>query len=176
MKKMLLVTVLLITAQMAQAGLSFLNGGSRKNELDLNLSELKIHSYKIGDESYTDINILGSYSYLLQSELQLLVEAGIGSSNYGTEKKTLLTLMGGATYNFDSRLDESFFVQGAIGLHPAFDKDDLKYDSQFSFFVGAGKRFSIWNNVTLKPLIRISKFGEMDAEFLIQPLNVSIIF
>lgn len=173
--KTIVSTILFFSLSYANASaITWFSGGNKKNELDLNQSLIQIHTYKYGSESRTDINMYASYGYLLQPQLQLLIEAGIQSNPM--EDGTLFALMGGATYNFDSRLDDAFFVQGAVGLHPAYKKTKGKFESEFSFFAGGGKRFAITNSLSLKPFARIIKNGSEDTSLLIQPFNFSFTF
>ena len=147
-----------------------------KNEVDLNLSNGAIHSYKVGNSSNTDINAFVSYRMLLQDHIQVGGEGGFTSYSFGGSSKNLIAAMGVFTYNFDSELKNSLFVEGGAGLYPAFSKDTSTYDSKFSFFAGFGKRYSIWDHVNYKPLFRIAKYGDQDMEFLIQALNISLMF
>lgn len=162
------------TAPLASSWSSF---GGQTHEFDLNLSKAEIHNYKIGDNSYTDINIFGAYHhYLNKNNLQVGGEGGLMAFPDGTSSKTLIALMGVVTYNLDSDLTNSMFGGFGLGLYPAYDKSNGKYDSKFSFMFNAGKRFSLWNHVNYKPAFRIMKRGDMDMEFFIEALNFSLMF
>lgn len=178
MKKIFIMFIFAAMHMFAQSSfaLDFIKNGDGKNELDINLSQGFIHVYKLGDNSYTDINAIATYSRELQDQLQLLIEAGISSYPDDDSSTTIFTAMGGVTYNFDWKPKNSFFVQAAAGLRPAFDEDDGEYGSKFSFFVGGGKRIEIWNNIALKPLARLMKNGDQDMSILIMPFNVSMMF
>lgn len=148
-----------------------------KHEIDINFSSGLIHSYKVGNKTYTDIDILGSYSHSLGNGLQILGEAGITSwPDTGGDHKALITVMGGATYNFNADLVDAVFVQGALGLMPASEKDKVDYSSKFSFFLGAGKRFTLFHRLSAKPIFRIYKRGDMDMDYLLMPFNISMFF
>lgn len=148
-----------------------------KHEIDINLSKGVVHSYKVGTKSYTDIDLVGTYSHSLGSGLQILAEAGITAwPDSAGDRKPLLTLMGGVTYNFNPDLVDAVFAQAAIGMMPASEKDKVDYSSKFSFFVGAGKRFTLFHRVSAKPLVRLYKRGDMDMDYVIMPFNISMFF
>lgn len=147
-----------------------------KHEVSLNLSEGYIRSYKLGDSSYTDFNVNGTYLYTLRDHMQVGGEGGFKSYPNGTSSSNLMILMGMFTYNLDSDFKNSYFGEAAAGLAPAYKKADGKFKSDFSFFFDVGKRFALWDHVTYRPLFRIAKYGEQDMEFLIMALNVSVMF
>ena len=152
------------------------NFGGQTHELDVNLSKGQIRSYKEGNNSYTDINFVGSYHYLLQNHIQIGTEAGIFAYRDGTSSTSILALMGLFTYNLDFDITNSIFAQAGLGLYPAYDKTDGKYGSKFSFLFDFGKRISLWNHIAFKPGVRFLKRGDMDMEFMIEALNFSLIF
>jgi hypothetical protein len=147
-----------------------------KHEVSLNLSEGLIRSYKIGDNSYTDFNVNGSYLYTWKDHMQVGGEVGLKSYASGGSSSNLMILMGVFTYNLEADFKNSFFGAAAAGLAPAYKKADGKFKSDFSFFFEAGKRFALWDHVTYRPLFRIAKYGEQDMEFLVLALNVSLMF
>lgn len=162
------------TAPLASSWSSF---GGQTHEIDVNLSKGEIHSYKQGDNSYTDINIFGAYHhYLGKNNLQVGGEGGLMAYQDGTSSKTLLALMGVVTYNLESDLTNSLFGNVGLGLYPAYDKSNFKYDSKFSFMFNVGKRINLWNHVNYKPYFRIMKRGDMDMEFFIEALSFSFMF
>lgn len=152
-----------------------------KHEVDVNLSQGAIHSYKLGDSSITSFDAFASYHYFWKDHMQLGGEVGLISyNNYDSSGKAsavnLIQLMGVFTYNLDADLKNSYFGQVGLGMHPAYKKNDGKYQSQFSFFFDAGKRFALWDHVTYRPLFRIAKYGDADMEFFIIPVNISLMF
>jgi hypothetical protein len=155
-------------------------GSNYKYEVDLNLSQGQIHNYKLGNNSFTDINIGGAFHMALQDNLQVGGEVGLFSyretKGTGQSTKTLVQLMGVATYNLEPDFKNSVFVEAGLGLAPAYDKTDGSYGSKFSFFFDVGKRFAIWDHIAYKPEFRLSKYGDQDIEFLVLGLNVSASF
>jgi hypothetical protein len=146
------------------------------HEVSLNLSEGYIRSYKLGDSSYTDINVNGTYLYTLRDHMQVGGHAGLKSYQNGTSSSSFMILMGMFTYNLDSDFKNSYFGEAALGLAPAYKKTEGKFASDVSFFFDVGKRFALWDHVTYRPLFRLAKYGAQDMEFLIQALNVSLMF
>jgi hypothetical protein len=162
------------TAPLASSWSSF---GGQTHEVDVNLSRAEIHSYKLGDSSYTDINLAAAYHhYLGKNNLQVGGEGGLMSFPDGTSSKTLIALMGIVTYNIDSDLINSVYANAGLGLYPAYDKSNFKYDSKFSFMFNVGKRFNLWNHVNYKPYFRLMKRGDMDMEFYIEALSFSFMY
>lgn len=150
------------------------------HEVDVNLSNGSLRSYKIGDDSFTDINIYGAYHRYLQDHIQIGGEGGLlsyhESENGKVSTKTNLALMGVVTYNLDNDFSNSFFGNVGAGLYPSYVKSKAKYESKFSFFFDVGKRIPLWDHVTYKPFFRLAKYGDQDLEFLIMGLNVSLMF
>lgn len=152
-------------------------GSAYIHEVDLNLSQAEIHSFKKGSKSYTDMNAVGSYNRLIQDKIQVGALAGFFTyPDASDDNKLYFALMGTGTYNLESDLDNSIFGTAGIGLYPSWDKDDGERKSAFSFMVGAGKRFKIFDHVHYKPEFRIEKLGSEDASFRILVLNVSLMF
>lgn len=150
--------------------------GSDVHEAEVNLSKAEIHSYKIGNNSYTDVNIYAAYNRFLKDNIQLGGEGGLLSYPDGTSSKTLIALMGVFTYNLNRDFSSSPFGKVGVGLYPAYDSNGREPTSKFSFFLDVGKRVPLWNHVTYKPFIRLMKRGDMDMEFLVQALNFSFFY
>jgi hypothetical protein len=153
-------------------------GSTYIHEVDLNLSMGQLYNYKHGDNSYSDLTAIGSYNRVIQDQIQVGALAGFSNTyrDRSNDNTMLFTLMGTGTYNFDSNLDESIFATGGIGLAPAYEEDDREFVSAMSFFVGAGKRFKLYEHVHYKPQLRIEKLGSMDTAIRLLFLNVSLMF
>ena len=170
MKSLLVVLAMAALATSAQAQ-TFLTSATTQNEIDVNLGQAQIHSYKIGDESYTDINVNLAYRYYLQSGFQVGGEGGISSWKEGTDNKTLFGALALGTYNFQPSVANSFFVGAGVGLLPAYDKDDGTVSSKFSFVIDVGRRFELMKKISYKPFLRIEKRGDMDMGFVVEAFN-----
>lgn len=142
------------------------------NELDLNLSEGFLKTYKIGSKSYTDISVFAAYSYDIGQNIQVGGDVGLRSF----DSTTRFTLVGTGTYNLDSNYSNSIFFKGGLGLYPV-DKGtaastDIK--SEFGLYVAAGKRFKLFDHVNYKPMISIAKISDLDAQITVTFLNISV--
>lgn len=166
-------TALGSTASTASSWSSY---GGQTHEVDVNLSRAEIHSYKLGNNSYTDINIYGAYNRYLKDNIQIGGEGGLLSYPDGNSSKVFVALMGVFTYNLDHDLASSFFGNVGLGLFPAYDKDKNEYSSKFSFMFNAGKRIPLWGHVSYKPFFRLMKRGDMDMEFFVEAVNFSFMF
>lgn len=146
-------------------------GHAFQNELDLNLSEGYLRTYKIGSKSYTDLNLFAAYSYDLGQNLQVGADVGLQSF----DSTTRITLVGTGTYNLDPNYSNSVFFKGGLGLYPV-QKDLASSDikSEFGLYVAAGKRFKLFDHVNYKPMIAIAKISDLDAQITVLFLNVSI--
>ncbi|MBC7467610.1 MAG: outer membrane beta-barrel protein [Bdellovibrio sp.] len=147
-------------------------GHGFQNEFDLNLSEGYFKTYKVGSKSYTDFNVFGAYSYDLGQNIQ--VGGDVGLRSY--DSSTRITLVATGTYNIEPNYADSVFFKAGLGLYP-IDKGsngntDIK--SEFGLYVAAGKRFKLWDHVNYKPMVKIAKISDLDAEITIQFLNVSV--
>lgn len=161
--------------QITKAPVSF--ASSVENEVDLTMTNLSLRSYEdaAGDKN-TDINVYGGFHRDWQNNMQLGAEAGLLSYPDGSDTKTLIAAMGMVTYNLDSNYRDAFYVQGGLGLHPAYDDDDGEYKSAFSMTASFGKRIEVWGKINYKPYARIAKYGDEDMSFEIQALNFSIFY
>lgn len=148
-------------------------GSSFLHEFDLNLSEGYFKSYKLGSKSITDVALFASYSYDFQSPFQLGSDLGIRSF----DSETRFTLAATGTYNFDQVYASSFFVKGGLGIYPVqkiSSNGNLENKNELGLYIAAGKRFKIWEHVNYKPFISIAKISDIDPEFTIQFLNISL--
>ncbi|MFZ3230840.1 MAG: hypothetical protein WA160_11595 [Pseudobdellovibrio sp.] len=157
--------------QPATAPSAIWNSHNFKNELDLNLSEGYIRTYKAGGKSITDINMFAAYSYDIGNNIQVGGDAGFQS----VDSTTRLTVAGTGTYNMDTNYSDSVFFKGSLGLYP-IDKGTTTVDikNEFGLYASAGKRFKLWDHINYKPMISIGKIGSQDATISIQFLNVSV--
>jgi len=148
---------------------SWVGHSSFQNEVDVNLSGGYLYSYKRNSKSYTDLNVYGTYSYDLgQNNVQ--VGADVGLQTF--DSSTYLTLVATGTYNIDPNYADSIFFKGGLGLFPVLKDGDVK--NEFGLYVGAGKRFKIWDHVNYKPMLMIAKISDLDAEFRLLFLNISV--
>lgn len=150
-------------------------GTGFKHEVDLNLSQGYFRTYYNGAKNVSDLNIFASYSYDLGQKFQVGGDAGFQSA----DSTTKLTIVATGTYNLDADYGNSIFFKAGLGLYPvtkisALGKIDDK--NEFGLYVAAGKRFKIWDHVNYKPFIAIAKISDLDAQFIIQFLNVSFNF
>lgn len=152
-------------------------GHGFQNELDLNLSEGYLRTYKEGSKSYTDIAIFAAYSYDLKQETNQNIQVGGDVGLRSFDSSTRLTVVGTGTYNIEPNYADSVFFKGGLGLYPVnksttTGSTDIK--SEFGLYVAAGKRFKLWDHINYKPMIKIAKISDLDAEITIQFLNVSV--
>ncbi len=147
-------------------------GSSFLHEFDLNLSEGYLKSYKSGSNSITDFNLFAAYSYDFRSQFQL--GGDVGFQSYDSE--TRFTLAATGTYNFNQVYADSFFAKGGLGIYPVrkITNGKLENKNELGLYIAAGKRFKIWEHVNYKPFISIAKISDIDPEFTIQFLNISL--
>ncbi len=147
-----------------------------EHEVVLSPTKVSIESYK-DSKSRTNINIYGAYNHFFQDQMQIGGEGGLISTlDSKGDTKTLIAAMGVFTYNFDSNLRDAFFVQGGLGLYPAYVKDNAEYNSKISFFAGGGKRFEVWGKLNYMPYARIWKRGDENVRFDVELMNFSIFY
>lgn len=107
-------------------------------------------------------------------------EAGflqVAKSSGSSSTTMTFTLIGLATYNLDSYLEESAFVRGGIGLYPVSKVDGTgDYENKFGFLFAAGKRFRLASNISYMPEIRLVKKGDIDFGIEGLPVNFSARF
>ncbi len=164
-------------AQIKRVATSF--ASSTRHEAELSLSRIQYESYKY-EEKNTDINIYGGYHYHYQDGLQFGGEGGVLAFPDGGDTKTLPAIMGIITYNFNRPIREGFFVQGGLGLYPAYDEgnntEPSEFESSFSMLAGVGMRYEVWGKINFKPYFRIWKRGDEDTRLELQVLNFSIFY
>lgn len=163
--------------QITKAPVSF--ASSVENEVDLTMTNLSIRSYEApGGDKNTDINVYGGFHRDWQNNMQWGFEGGLLAFPDGSDTKTLLAAMGMLTYNLNSNYRDAFYVQGGLGLYPAWDEDRTggEYKSSFSMTASFGKRFEVWGKINYKPYFRMAKYGDEDLSFEVQALNFSIFY
>ncbi len=155
---------------------SWAMGNGFRHELDLNLSKGYLNTYYNGAKNITDINIAGSYSFDIGRNFQVGGDAGFQS----VDSISHLTAVGTGTYNLDSDYSNSIFFKAGLGLYPVtrinLTTAKIEDKNEVGLFIAAGKRFKIWEHVNYKPFISITKISDLDAQFSIVFLNVSLNF
>lgn len=123
-------------------------------------------------KSSTAIVLEGAYLHTVTSEIQ----AGARVIVNNTGDDTLFTLLALGVYNFDTDFKNAFFAQGGLGIYPVLKNDLSAYESKIGFFIGAGKRFPIWDRINYIPSLSMVKKGDLDFGFDIQFLAFSFMF
>lgn len=139
-----------------------------QHEVDINFSKGYLQTYKVADKSYTDLYVFGSYSHDLGQNVQAGADVGLQT----LDSKTYITLAATGTYNLDANYSDSVLFKGGLGLFPIIKDGDVK--NEFGLYVGAGKRFKLWDHVNYKPMLVVSKISDQDATILVQFLNISL--
>ena len=151
-------------------------GSGFRHELDLNLSKGYLNTYYNGAKNITDISVAGSYSYDIGSNFQVGGDAGFQS----VDSISHLLLVGTGTYNLDSNYSDAIFFKAGLGLYPVtrviIATAKIEDKNEVGTFIAAGKRFKIWDHVNYKPFVAITKISDLDVQFTIQFLNVSVNF
>lgn len=148
-------------------------GSSFLHEVDLNLSQGYLKTYKLGSKSITDFAMFVAYSYDFRSQFQLGGDVGFRSF----DSETRFTLAATGTYNFNQVYANSFFAKGGLGIYPVqriSNTGNLENKNEIGLYIAAGKRFKIWEHVNYKPFISIAKISDIDPELTIQFLNISL--
>ena len=146
------------------------------HEVVISPSKISVESYDDG-KKHTDITIYGAYNRHFKDNIQIGGEGGLlPRRELDGDSKALFAAMGVFTYNLNNNLRESLFLQGGLGLYPAYDEDDVEFDNKISFFGGLGKRFEVWGKINYMPYARIWKRGDENSSFEIQALNFSIFY
>lgn len=156
--------------------------GSYKHEITTNLTRGTFESGKACKDCSSGSTMDLGASYLRNWEkniqfggmarLRMLSEdtSGTGSS------ETLLDLAAIGVYNLDSDFRNSIFAKGGLGLFASPKDNGNGFENKLGLFIGAGKRFSIFENVTYTPELRLVKIGDIDLGIQIDLVNFSIVW
>ena len=150
------------------------SGNGFKHEVDLNVSQGYFRTFNSGGKSISDLNVFASYSYDFGHNFQIGGDGGFQS----VDSVTKLTVVGTGTYNLDADYANSIFFKAGLGLYPVTKVSPTGIDnkSDIGFFLAAGKRFKLWDHVNYKPALVISKISDLDVQFTVLFLNVSLNF
>ena len=161
---------------------SFLAGGSNDNEFETMMTNGLFTSEKLckNCNTGTTFDIGASYLHYLRDGFQVGGEGRLRllskEVSVSGNSETLLDLAAVGAYNFQSDLKNSIFVKAGVGIY-SVEKDNADgYESKLGLFVGAGKRFALWNNVSYTPELRLVKKGDIDMGIEIALLNFSVIW
>jgi len=130
--------------------------------------------------SGTDLDISGAYNYYLRQGFQVGGEGRLrllSSEHSATgNSATLVDLAAVGTFNLDRDLKNSIFAKAGVGFFSVLDDSapHTGYDEKLGVFVGVGKRFQLWNNVSYSPELRLIKKGDLDLGIEIGLINFSI--
>lgn len=161
---------------------SFLAGGYNEHEVTTFLSRGLFASEKACKDcnSGTTIDLGASYLHYLKDGWQVGGEGRLQSiskeASAINKSVTLIDLVGIGAYNFQSDLKNSFFAKAGIGIYSVLKDSRDDYENKIGFFVGAGKRFALWSNVSYTPEARLIKKGDIDFGIEIALANFSIIW
>ncbi|HEX7672727.1 MAG TPA: hypothetical protein VF412_01080 [Bdellovibrio sp.] len=161
---------------------SFLAGGNNENEFETMMTNGLFSSEKVCKDcdSGTTLDIGASYLHYLRDGFQVGGEGRLRllskevSGTGGSE--TLLDLAAVGAYNFQSDLKNAIFVKAGVGLYSVLKDSRDGYENKLGLFVGAGKRFALWSNVSYTPELRLVKKGDIDMGVEIALLNFSVIW
>ena len=171
---LILSGLIFLVSNFAQAQrLSF--GSSTRHEVDLSLSSARFESYETEDSNQS-LNVYAAYHRQINDQVQIGGEGGLLSVPDGNDTKTTIAALGLYTYNLESPIRESLYLQAGAGLYPAYKKNDNEYESDFAALVGAGMRFEVWGKINYKPYVRLWKRGSEDLRYEVQLLNFSIFY
>lgn len=165
--------------QYASSG-SYSYGGSYTHEITTNLSRGFFQSGKEckNCESGTNLTLTGSYLRYWKDSIQWGAEGGLrmlSKEASGTgDSETLFDIMGIGAYNFQSDLKNAIYAKAGIGLMSVLKDDGSDYENKLSLFVGAGKRFAWFGNVSYSPELRLVKRGDIDLAIQIDIVNFSL--
>lgn len=161
---------------------SFLTGGNNDHEFTTLMTRGVFLAEKAckNCSSGTTIDISASYLHYLRDGWQVGGEGRLQSlskeaSTIG-KSATLIDIVGVGAYNFQSDLKNSFFAKAGIGFYSVLNDTNDGYDNKLGLFIGGGKRFALWNNVSYSPEARIVKRGDIDMGVEIALLNFSVIW
>ncbi|UOF00919.1 hypothetical protein [Bdellovibrio reynosensis] len=163
---------------------SYSYGGSFTHEIFFNLtgsrsggSYLSFKEHKDGDTA-TVLDVGGTYLRYWKDNMQYGVEARFRSlskeASASQKSATLFDALGVGVYNLNSDLDDSIYAKAGFGLYSVLNDDGDGYENKFGFFLGAGKRFALFNNVAYAPELRLVKRGDIDMAIQIDFLNASL--
>lgn len=143
-----------------------------QNEVLVNFSTGEFTSQKACTDcsSVSTFTLFGSYLHHLKDNFQLGGEAGITSSS----STTLFDLAAIGAYNVESDFKNSIYGKAGLGLASVSGPGGSGSETKIGFFIGGGKRFAIFNNVTYSPELRIIKKGDLDVAFQATFLNLSL--
>ncbi len=153
---------------------SFSFGGSFEHEITTNLTEGGFFSGKRSKngDSGTIVAFGASYLQFLKEKIQIGGEGRLVSNSF--DSSTIIDAIGVLAYNLDNDLKNSIFGKAGVGIYSVPKTTGSGYDSQFGFFLGAGKRFTWLSNVSYTPELRLTKRGDIDMQVDIAFLNFSI--
>jgi hypothetical protein len=133
----------------------------------------------------TTLAIDGAYNYLLSPGIQLGAKAGFSYYSSGaavnvggisvSTNTTQLLLLAGPTLNYpmNDHLNNAAFLTVMAGI--AYT-NALVSNTNFAFQVEVGKRFALWDHVTYKPSVAMTKVSGSDALITVTPLAFSFLF
>lgn len=134
-----------------------------KNEMVLSATSGRIMSQ--GGSSLIDLNVF--YGYFFAPQIEGAVELNFRNASSGGSSTTLFF---DGFYNFQTEYLNSFFAFAGLG----FTSSRGSSTSNIKF--GGGKRWAIWSQVALMPMVWLQKNGSDDVSTNIMPLNFSIMF
>lgn len=144
--------------------------GNYSREFVVGFSMAKVSS----GNDVTFMQIGGSHLWEMAEQTQGGGELGFTSVSSNGNSYSYLDIVGVGAYNFNSSYANSPYAKAGLGIFGVPDKGD--YEGKFGFFIGGGKRFYAWDHLSFSPEIRLYKKGDLDPEFYIQALNLSIMY
>ncbi len=122
----------------------------------------------------TIINIAGGYFVKMNDFLQIGGKLGVFHQSSGGGI-TIIQVIPGVRFYFGASndLEEQFFVEPLVGITHT---NAGTGSTDFTFQLGVGKRFDVFNSVSLSPSVGIYKVGAASVRFFLKPVEFSIFF
>lgn len=126
----------------------------------------------------SEIKAIASIGYLVSANLQMGGEGGFIITNYSGDSVATYQAFLVGTYNFEPRINGSFFLKAGLGVvsySAASSSSSRSTSSKSGFFLGLGKRIFLWPHLSYSPEFRFTQYDSSSSmEF--KALNFSIFF
>lgn len=145
-------------------------------------------SQTYGEISSAKGTLLGasfSYKYMFAKSMQAGANIDIAMTNGGDyENNSYFGLWGTFAYNFNQSWNnsDSLFAELGLGMvDTALARNyvataGVKSEKKFSYFAYVGKYIPLWERIKYTPKLGVRKIGDLDMQFVLIPLNLTVVF
>lgn len=139
---------------------------------------------EIANAKATRLLLSTGYKYMFMKSMQAGADLDVQMISGDGVNETYLGLWGTFAYNLNQSWNnsDSYFIEAGVGMVDTalaanyVATPGAKSEKKFSYKGFFGKYIPLWERVKYTPKAGVRKIGDLDMQFVIIPLNLTVVF